>query len=46
MLKNFFVNLNLEVLISCSEKSYVITVSFESYSELVPPSQEISSEIT
>ena len=46
MLKNLFVNLKLEVLISCSEKSSVITTSFESYSELVSSNLEIPSEST
>ena len=46
-LKNLFVNLNLKVLISCSEKFSVITTSFEeSYSELVSSSLEIPSEST
>ena len=35
---------NIEVLISCSEKSSVITTSFESYSELVSSSIEIPNE--
>ena len=46
MFKDLFVNLNLEVLISCSEKSSVITTSFESYSELVSSSLDIPSEST
>ena len=46
MLKNLFADLNLEVLISCSEKSSVITTSFESYSELVSSSLKIPSEST
>ena len=46
MLKNLFVNLNLEVLISCSEKFSVITASFESYSKLVSSSLEIPIEST
>ena len=46
MLKNLFANLNLEVLISCLEKSSVITTSFESYSELISSSLEIPSEST
>ena len=37
---------NLEVLISWSEKSNVITISFESYSELVSYSLEIPNEST
>ena len=37
---------NIEVLISCSEKSSVITTSFESYSELVSSSIEIPNEST
>ena len=37
---------NLEVLTSWSEKSCVITVSFESYSELVSYSLEIPNEST
>ena len=37
---------NLEVLISCSEKSSVITKSFGSYSELVSSSLEIPNERT
>ena len=37
---------NLEVLISWSEKSSVITISFESCSELVSYSLEISNEST
>ena len=37
---------NLEVLISWSEKSSVITISFESYSELVSYSLEIPNEST
>ena len=37
---------NLEVLISWSEKSSVITVSFESYSELVSYSLEVPNEST
>ena len=37
---------NIEVLISCSEKSSVITTSFESYSELVSSSTEIPNEST
>ena len=45
-MKNLFVNLTLEVLIYCSEKSRVITTSFESYSEFVFSSLEIPSEIT
>ena len=35
---------NLEVLISCSEKSSGITTSFESFSELVSSSLEIPNE--
>ena len=46
MLKNFFDYVNLEVLISCSEKASVITTSFESYSELVSYSLEIPTEST
>ena len=37
---------NLEVLISWSEKSSFITISFESYSELVSYSLEIPNECT
>ena len=37
---------NLEVLISCSEKSSVIRTSFETYSELVSSSLEIPNEST
>ena len=37
---------NLEVLISWSEKSNVITIRFESYSELVSYSLEIPNEST
>ena len=37
---------NLEVLISWSEKSSVITTSFESYSDLVSYSLEIPNEST
>ena len=37
---------NLEVLISWSEKSSVITVSFESYSELVSYILEVPNEST
>ena len=37
---------NLEVLISSSEKSSIITASFESYSELVSSSFEIPSKST
>ena len=46
MLKNLFVKLNLEVLIFCSKKSSVITLSFESYSVFVSSSLEIPSEST
>ena len=46
MLKSLFVNLNFDVLISCSEKSSVITTGFESYSELVSFSLEIPNEST
>ena len=44
MFKNLFANLNLEILISCSEKPSVITTSFHSYSELVSSSLEIPSD--
>ena len=44
--KYFFVNSNLEVLISCSEKFSVITISFKSYSELVSFSREIQNRST
>ena len=44
MFKNLFVNLNLEVLISYSEKYSVITTSFEAYFELVSSSLEIPNE--
>ena len=37
IMKNLFVNSTLEVLIYCSEKSRVITASFESYSEWFLP---------
>ena len=44
--KYFFVNSNLEVLISGSENANVITVSFKSYSELVSFSHEIQNRST
>ena len=46
MLKNLFVDLNLEVLISCSEKSSAITTTLETYSELLSSSLQITSEST
>ena len=41
MLKNLFVNSNLEILISYTEKSSVITTSSDFYSEFVSSSLEI-----
>ena len=46
MLENLFTNLNLEVLISCSQKSSVITTNSEALCELVFSNLEIPSEST
>ena len=44
MLKNLF-NSNLEVLLSCTEKSSVITTGFDSYSELLLFFQSLNSKL-
>ena len=41
MMKKLFVDLNLEALISCSEKTSAIALSFEDYSKLVSSSLEL-----